>query len=309
MYRYIHAEKARDASANIAVMCRVLGVSRSGYYGWVGRQLSPPTGRAAADQQLLEQIRHVHARFSYYGSPRIHQHLLIAAGHAYQTSHSAVAAGHRPRLGRRRVARLMRDHGIRARIGKIKSRPRSAPPKRRPEIGDQVQRQFQAVDPNELWFTDITQIRTGQGWLYAAVILDAFNREVISWATAAQDNLDTAVDALAEAIRIRRPDPGTIIHSDRGYQFTSAAWLDLARSKGLVVSIGERKDCFDNAVMESWLGSFKTEVLYPNGQPATRTQARTQLFQYIWDYNTHRLHSTLGYVSPKYYAQHASTCP
>jgi putative transposase len=160
-----------------------------------------------------------------------------------------------------------------------------------------------------MWFTDITQIRTGQGWLYAAVILDAFNREVVSWATASQDSLDTVLDALRDGVRTRRPPPGTIIHSDRGYQFTSAAWLDLAASHGLQVSIGEAKSCFDNAVMESWFGSFKTEVLHPNGQPATRSEARTQLFKYIWDYNTNRLHSTLGYVSPKYYAEHASICP
>jgi putative transposase len=290
-------------------MCRVLGVSRSGYYGWISRQQSPPAGRAAADETLLAQIRQVHERFSYYGSPRIHQHLLIEAGQAYQTRCGASEAACGPRLGRRRVARLMRVNGIRARRGKIKARPRSAPLKRRPEIGDKVRQEFHAAVPNEVWFTDITQIRTGQGWLYAAVILDAFNREVVSWVTAGQDSLDTVLDALRDAVRTRNPQPGTIIHSDRGYQFTSAAWLDLAASNGLQVSIGERKSCFDNAVMESWFGSFKTEVLYPNGQPATRAEARTQLFKYIWDYNTNRLHSTLGYVSPKYYAQHASICP
>lgn len=290
-------------------MCRVLGVSRSGYYGWLSRQQSPPAGRAAADQELLAQICQVHQRYRYYGSPRVHQHLLIEAGQAYQTRGGAWGAGCRPRLGRRRVARLMRLNGIRACRGKIKSRPRAAPPARRPEIGDKVRRDFHAEVPNELWFTDITQIRTGQGWLYAAVILDAFNREVISWATAGQDDLDTALDALRDAVRTRRPDPGTIIHSDRGYQFTSRAWLALAASTGLQVSIGERKNCFDNAAMESWFSSFKCEVLYPGGQPSTRAEARTQLFQYIWDYNTHRLHSTLGYVSPKYYTQHASTCP
>lgn len=290
-------------------MCRVLGVSRSGYYGWLCRQQSPPAGRVAADEELLGHIRRVHQRFSYYGSPRVRQHLLIEAGQASQTRQDGSDTGCGPRLGRRRVARLMRDNGIRARRGKVKSRPRSAPPKRRPEIGDKVRRDFHASVPNEVWFTDITQIRTGQGWLYAAVILDAFNREVISWATAEQDSPDTVQDALHHAVRVRRPGPGTIIHSDRGYQFTSAAWLDLTARAGLEVSIGERKSCFDNAVMESWFSSFKTEVLYPNGQPVTRAEARTRLFKYIWDYNTYRLHSTLGYTSPKYYAEYASICP
>jgi putative transposase len=203
----------------------------------------------------------------------------------------------------------MRTHGIRAERGKIKGRPRSAPPARRPDITDLVRRHFDATVPDELWFIDITQIRTGEGWLYTAVILDAFNREVISWAVAGQETPTTAITALREAIQIRKPTPGTIIHSDRGYQFTSAAWLNLATSNGLDVSIGERKSCYDNAVMESWFASFKNEALYPHGQPTTRAQARTQLFRYIWDYNNHRLHSTLGYVTPRYYAESASICP
>jgi putative transposase len=290
-------------------MCRVLGVSRSGYYGWLAREQSPPAGRAAQDLELLRQIKQVHAAFSYYGSPRIHQHLLIQSGQAAQTRQTAPVGEQGRRLGRRRVARLMRCHGIRARRGKIKSRPRAAPPARRPEITDKVRRHFDGHQPDEVWFTDITQIRTNQGWLYAAVILDSFNREVISWATASQDTINTALTALRDAIRVRRPGPGTVIHSDRGYQFTSAAWLDLAARNGLEVSIGDRKSCYDNAVMESWFSSFKAEALYPFGPPDTREAARTLLFRYIWQYNNHRLHSTLGYVSPTYYARYASICP
>ena len=273
--------------------CRVLGVSRSGYYGWLARTTSPPTGRAAADLLLLAEIRQVHTRFGYYGSPRI-RHELRARDH---------------QVGRRRVARLMRLHGIRACRGKIKSRPRAAPPARRPEIIDLVGRDFGADVPDALWFTDVTQIRTGQGWLYAAVILDAFNREVISWATAGQESPKTALQALSEAIRIRRPEPGCIIHSDRGYQFTAGAWRHTAAAAGLKLSIGQRKSCYDNAAMESWFASLKNEAIYPHGQPTTRADARTKLFRYIWDYNNHRLHSTLGYVSPKTYAESSSICP
>jgi putative transposase len=263
--------------------CRVLGVSRSGYYDWQRRVDSPPVGRAAEDLTLLDQIRQVHAEFAYYGSPRIHQQLLV---------------GQVP-VGRRRVARLMRLDGIHARRGKIKTRGRSVPPKRRPDITDKVRRNFNTDVANTLWFTDITQIRTGEGWLYAAVILDSFNREIVSWATAGYDTPKTALQALADAAAVRRPPTGCIIHSDRGYQFTSKDWLDLAAAHQMTVSIGERRSCYDNAVMESWFASLKNEAIYPYGQPATKTQARQQLFHYIWEYNKLRLHSTLGYIAPQ----------
>jgi putative transposase len=274
-------------------MCRLLGVSRSGYYGWLLRTHSDPEGRAAEDRELLDDIAAIHAEFAYYGSPRVHRALLDQAR----------------KVGRHRVARLMRENGIRARRGKIKSRPRSAPPARRPEITDRVRRHFQAQAPDRLWFTDITQIRTGQGWLYAALILDAFNREVVSWAVDDYDTPRTVMRAMAEALAIRRPDAGCIIHSDRGYQFTSADWLNLATRHGLTISIGERKTALDNAAMESWFASLKNEEIYPNGLPATRVEARARLFRYIWTYNTKRLHSTLGYLSPKTYAQTASISP
>lgn len=275
------------------MMCRVLGVSRSGYYDWLARANQRPRGRAAADVATWAEIHQIHLRFGYYGAPRIHRELLVR-------HHQA---------GRHRVARLMRLHGIRARRGKVKSRPRAAPPARRREVSDRVQRHFHANVPNMLWFTDLTMIRTGQGWLRAAVVLDAYNREVISWATADYETPQTVLQALRDAIQLRRPAPGCVIHSDRGYQFTSAEWLDLSSGHGLTASIGERKSALDNAAMESWFASYKTEELYPHGQPATRDQARSRLFLYIWDYNNHRLHSTLGYTAPRRYAAEASICP
>jgi putative transposase len=275
------------------VVCKVLGVSRSGYYGWRARRAAPPSERAAEELTLVEEIQRLHRRHPYYGSPRIHRELLAL----------------NMRVGKHRVACLMRANGIRARRGKVKTRPRAAPSARRPEITDLVKRDFHADVADALWFTDITQIRTGEGWLFAAAILDAFNREVICYAVADCETPKTAIRALAEALRIRRPLRGCIIHSDRGYQFTSRGWLDLAAGYGLKVSIGERKSCFDNAVMESWFASFKNEELYPNGQPKTRAEARSRLFHYLWDYNNHRLHSTLGYVAPRVYAAESSTCP
>lgn len=270
----------------------MLRVSRSGYYDWCKR-LAQPTQRAAQDLELLEEIRAIHAKFSYYGAPRVHRELVARSHH----------------VGRHRVARLMRLHGIKAARCKIKARPRAAPPVRRPEIIDLVRRDFHADVPDALWFTDATQIRTGEGWLWAVVILDAFSREVVSWATAAQETPKTALTALREALRTRRPSSGCIIHSDRGYQFTARDWIDLAAGNGMRVSMGERKSCYDNAVMESWFASFKNEEIYPKGNPFTRAGARNRLFQYVWDYNTQRLHSSLGYVAPRVYATESSTCP
>ncbi|WP_432476687.1 IS3 family transposase [Nocardioides sp. GXQ0305] len=207
------------------------------------------------------------------------------------------------------MARLMRLHGIAAARCRIKSRARAAPPRRRPEVVDLVRRRFTVPVPNRLWFTDLTQVRTGQGWLWAAVVIDAYNREVISWATAARDTPGTVLIALNDAVKTRRPAAGCVIHSDRGYQFTAWDWLNTARSARLQVSIGERKSCYDNAVIESWFASFKNEEIYPKGNPFTRSEARARMFNYIWQYNNHRLHSSLGYRSPKDYAAQSSTCP
>ena len=235
----------------------------------------------------MTQIRLIHGRFAYYGAPRIYR-ALRAKG---------------IRVGRHRVARLMREHGIRARRGPIKSRRRSAPPSRRPEVIDRVRRRFRTVAPDRLWFTDLTVIRTSEGFLRAAVILDAHSRQVISWATDSHETPKTVMRALHEAIAIRRPSAGCIIHSDRGYQFTSHEWHDLATRHGLIVSLGERKSALDNAAMESWFASLKNEDIYPAGIIKTRAEARGRLFDYIWDYNNHRLHSALGYRTPSAYAK------
>lgn len=250
------------------------------------RQRGPARGRAAADAELLVQIQLIHGRFGYYGAPRIHRALV-----AKQVA-----------VGRHRVARLMRLHGIRARRGPVKARPRAAPPVRRPEVIDRVRRRFQAPGPDRLWFTDLTVIRTTDGFLRAAVVLDAHNRQVISWATDTYETPKTALRALDEAIQIRHPAPGCVIHSDRGYQFTSHDWHSLAERNGLVVSLGERSSALDNAAMESWFASLKNEDIYPGPPIKTKAEARSRLFDYVWDYNHHRLHSGLGYRTPITYA-------
>jgi putative transposase len=265
-------------------MCRVLGVSRSGYYAWRARLAGPPSRRAAQDLAVLDQIRQVHARFACYGSPRIHREL----------------RARQVQVGRHRVARLMRQHAIRARLGRTK-RARSVPPHRRPEIGDRVQRHFTSPAPDRLWCTDITMIRTHQGWLHAAVILDAFSRKIISWSVNDREDPQTALRALQEAIAIRRPRPGCVLHSDRGYQFTSWQWLHTATDAGLLPSIGERKSALDNAMIESWFATLKNETIYPAGDIATTSTARRLLFDHIIFHNTRRLHSALGYRTPNTY--------
>lgn len=267
------------------MMCRVLRVSRSGFYDWRRRLAGPSSPRAVEDRALLERIVDLHHRLGSYGSPRIHQELLRAD----------VA------VGRHRVARLMRENEIRAVRGKHRTKPGSAPPVRRPEIKDLVRRIFDRPRPNMLWFTDLTMIRTGQGFLRAAVIIDAFSRRVISWATADHETPHTAYTALRDAITLRKPPPRCIIHSDRGYQFTSETWINLAAQAGMVVSIGQNHSALDNAVMESWFGSFKNETLHPYPYPNTYQEARTKLLQYITFYNTKRLHSSRGYQTPVAY--------
>lgn len=268
-------------------MCQTLGVSRSGYYDWLTRIQRPAVGRAAQDQALLREIVAIHAEFAFYGSPRVHRELLGRACLA----------------GRHRVARLMRQNGIRARRGKIKSRARSAPPKRRSEVGDLVKRRFSAAGLNRLWLTDITLIPTRQGRLRAAVILDARSREVISWAVDEHETPSTAMRALRAAIHSRRPSSGCVIHSDRGYQFTSADWLSTAVQSGLRPSIGERHSALDNAMMESWFASLKNEAIHPYPPLETFTAARILLLRYVHLHNTKRLHSALGYRTPLQYAK------
>lgn len=271
--------------------CRVLGVSRSGYYDWVKREEAPPAGRRAENLELVAEIAAIHKRLPGYGSPRVHAELVAG----------------RHRVGRHRVARLMREHGIRARRGRVKSRPRSAPPARRPEVVDLVRRRFRADEPNRLWCTDITQIRTGEGWVGAAVIIDVYSRMIVSWSVADRQHVALALEALDAAIKARRPAPGAIIHSDRGYQFTSWEWLARLRRSGLQPSIGERHSALDNALVESWFASLKNEALYPQAQPATRADARQLLLHYINFHNRSRRHSALGYTNPTTYEATSTT--
>lgn len=233
----------------------------------------------------MGEIRRIHTMFPAYGSPRVHQELIAGGFHA----------------GRNRVARLMRLLDIHARRGRPKSRPRSAPPSRRPEVKDLVKRRFSAPTTDRLWCTDVTQIATGEGWLYAAVIIDVYSRRVVSWAVSDNPAQDMSLRALTTAIKQRRPDPGAIVHSDRGSHYASTNWLAILAAAGMRASIGERKSALDNAMIESWFSSFKQEAIYPYPRAASRREATARLFQHIQFHNLHRRHSALHYLSPNDY--------
>jgi putative transposase len=264
-------------------MCRVLEVSPSGYYAWRHRG---PSARAQQDAQLSRQIQSIHMRSrGTYGVPRVHAEL----------------AEEETRVGRKRVARLMRGlglHGVSRRKG---TRTTVRHPERRP-APDLVQRDFTARTPNQLWVADITYIPTGAGFLYLAVVLDAFSRRVVGWAMATHLRTERVLDALEMALTQRRPQD-VIHHSDQGCQYTSIAFGQRCKAAGVRPSMGSVGDCYDNAMCESFFATLECELLdrvrFPN--PAA---ARLAVFEFIeaW-YNPHRRHSALEYRSPVQYEQ------
>lgn len=264
------------------MLCRVLGVSRSGYYAW---RMRPPCARAGADQVLGGEIRAIHAKSrGTYGAPRIHAELRATG----------------VRCGRKRIARLLRGAGLAGchrRKGTTTTRrgADTAP------ADDRVQRDFTAIAPNRLWVADITDIPTWAGFLYLAVILDVFSRRVVGWAMADHLRAELVVDALDMAVARRRPDAGVIHHSDHGSQYTSLAFGQRLRDAGLIASRGSRGDCYDNALMESFFATLECELL--GGRAfATHRMARSALFDYLEGfYNTERRHSALDYLSPRDY--------
>ena len=266
----------------MAALCRLLGVSRSGYYAWRQR---PPSARARADRGLNRRIREIHERSrGTYGAPRIRAELRDAG----------VACS------RKRVARLLRQAGLQGchrRTG-----PRIA--RRRPDTPaapDLVRREFAAASPDRLWVADITYVPTWAGFLYLAVVLDVHSRRVVGWAMAEHLRSELVVEAVDMATSRRRPAPGAIHHSDQGSQDASLAFGQRLREAGLLGSMGSRGDCFDNALAESFFATLECELLARQRFP-TRNAARLALFEYIEGFdNTHRRHSALGYLSPAAY--------
>jgi putative transposase len=270
--------KANQAAHSIATMCRVLGVSASGYYAWHHRGSS---ARALKDQQLLEQIRGFHRQSrGTYGTPRIHRDLRAAGVH----------------VGRKRVARLLKQAELRG-VSRRKwpvTTVRAAHARPAPDL---VQRAFTATGPNQLWVADITYIPTWSGPLYLAVVLDVWSRRIIGWAMATHLRTSLVLAALDMAIAQRRPQ-GVIHHSDQGCQYTAIDFGRRCREAHVRPSMGSVGDCYDNAMCESFFATLECELL-DRVTLRTPAEARTAVFDFIegW-YNPTRRHSSLEYESP-----------
>jgi putative transposase len=260
-------------------MCEALDVSASGYYAWAGRTESPAEERR---QELVEAIQEVHAEVKQrYGSPRMAPELK-ARGHECSEN---------------TVAKLMREHGIRARAPKRFIRTTDSN-HRLPVADNLLGRDFDPTGPNESWCADITYIPTREGWLYLAVVEDLFSRRIVGWSMAETMESRLVVDALEMAIARRRPGAGLLAHSDRGSQYASDHYQRALAAEGIVCSMSDVGQCWDNAPVESFFGSLKRE-LAPDEMFATREQARAEIFEYLEVfYNRVRRHSALGYVSP-----------
>jgi len=270
---------AEKANYPIALMCRVLGVSRSGLYAWLRRGRS---ARDKADDDLSAQIHAVHeASRSTYGSPRVHRRLQREG----------------VEVGRNRVARLMRRDGLR---GRIRRRFRRTTDSNHglPIAPNVLNREFDVDAPDRVWASDITYIRTRERWAYLAVILDLHSRLVVGWALTDHMETELVDTALQNALGKREPAPDLIHHSDRGSQYASARYRGRLESLGIEVSMSRRGDCYDNAVVESFFGTLKQELVH-HSRWADLAEARAAIHDYIEVfYNRQRLHSSLGYRTP-----------
>ena len=275
-FAFVHAEKAYFP---IAALCRLLGISRQGYYAYATR---PPSARTVVDQQLGTQVRQVfEASEERYGSPRILK-ALRASGWT---------------VSKRRIERTMRGLGL------------TPPMRRRHKITTQANvthvvapnslaRDFTATRPNERWVTDITYVWTDEGWSYCAAILDLFSRSVVGWAVGASLSTALPLAALDMAVRRRRPGKGLMHHSDRGCQYTSGDYREQLSALGVTVSMSRKGNCWDNAVAESFFATLKKELVHRRSWP-DRSTLRNALFDSIEVfYNRRRLHSTIGYKTP-----------
>jgi putative transposase len=286
-FAFIAAEKA---AFPVRVLCRTLEVSRAGFYAW---QTRPPAARAQVDQRLGLEIQAIHGESRQrYGSPRVHAELRHR--------------GHRP--SRKRVARLMRQHGLCARRRR-RFRITTDSRHNRPVAPNVLGRQFAVAAPDTTWVTDITYLWTDEGWLYLAVILDLFSRAVVGWALHARITRHLALQALTMALGRRRPPGGLVHHSDRGSQYANADYQRVLATHGILGSMSRRGNCWDNAVAESFFATLKVELAHDARWP-TREVAQREVFEYLEQfYNGQRRHSTLGYLSPLAFERQWAAAP
>ena len=271
---------AHQGTHRVAVMSRVLSVSRSGYYAWRKRG---PSQRAVADAELTEQIRAIHAcSRGTYGSPRIHAEL----------------REHDVRVGRKRIARLMASAGIEGVSPRKKKVKTTVQDKAAAAVPDLVKREFTAEAPDQLWVADITYVPTRTGFLYLAIVLDVFSRRVVGWAMATHMRTELVEEALDMAITQRQPPVGVVHHSDRGSQYTSIAFGARAAAAGMRLSMGRVGSAYDNAMAESFFGTLECELIERTSFESPR-QASLEVFDFIEGfYNPHRRHSSIGDISP-----------
>lgn len=274
---FIRAEKA---TYPVRVLCRVLEVSRSGYYAFEKHE---PSARERFDLVLVEKIRVAHKLGrGAYGSPRIHERLRKGGC----------------RVGRKRIARLMRQEGI---VGRVKKRFCLTTDSRHdfPIAANLLDRQFEVAEPNHVWVSDITYIWTADGWLYLATVLDLFSRRVVGYEMSPKIDRALVLGALGNALEARGTVDGLLSHSDRGSQYASDDYQNLLKAEGIHCSMSRRGNCWDNAVAESFFATLKRESV---DHYETRAEARAAISDYIDNfYNTVRMHSSLGYLSPVEY--------
>jgi len=290
-YAFIHEHVERF---RVTSLCRALCVSRSGYYEWLDR---PESRHASQDHQLLKSIRVLHARSrEAYG--------------AYKTWKVLQAQG--IACGRHRVARLRRENGIEA-LRKRRFRVMTEHHKLPPPAPNILAQNFRVAQPNRVWAGDMTVIPTGGGWLHLAIMLDLYSRRVVGWAMGNERSQGLSLKALRMAIEQRRPGKGLLHHSDQGSAYVAGLYRSQLERIGAVISMSRRGNCYDNAVVESFFGNLKNEMIH-HRRFASREQARAEIFDYIEVfYNRHRAHTTLRFLSPVEYENAnrvvVQTCP
>jgi putative transposase len=278
--------KDHQKTFDIRIMCRVLEVSRAGYYAWRAR---PASARAIRRHDLVKRIATIQEQHrGVYGSPRVHR-VLQSEGES---------------ISENTVASVMHEAGIRAKR-KRRFVPRTTDAKHASPVAPNVlNREFAAEKPNQKWAADITYIPTDEGWLYLAGVIDLYSRKVVGWAMADHLRSELVGAALTMALDHRRPGPALLHHSDRGVQYACDDYQHLLASRKITVSMSGKGECWDNACTESFWATLKTELVH-HQRYATRAQAKASIFEYIEVfYNRMRLHSSLGYLSPEAFEAH-----
>lgn len=269
----------------MVVMCRVLCVSRSGYYAW---QRRVPSATALRQAELTEQIRQAHETSRrIYGAPRVHRELLAQD----------------VRCAKNTVAKLMRKAGLRSKMQRRFVVRTTDSRHTHPVAPNRLNRQFQQTELNQAWAADITYVPTAEGWLYLAAVIDLCSRKIVGWSTSDSLAANLTCRALRQALVERKPSGPLLHHSDRGVQYACDDYQRILSGRSLAASMSRKGNCYDNAVMESFFGTLKTELVHHERYP-TREAARQSLFEYIEVfYNRRRRHSALDYKSPDQYEQ------